>query len=245
MFDGNAIIRPKIKFLIIGGALVLCSPFASAQKKHRSNEFGLTVVSDKKSYLSSVKSDSLQQMVRVSHYLKPLRTDIRYETTNNFTNQILYNRHQLFLRRATATQLKLVQDSLKTLGYDLLIYDGYRPYSVTKKMWEIVPDDRYAANPAKGSGHNRGIAVDVTLIDTLGKLVPMPTAYDNFTDSAHHSFMQLPLAILQNRALLKNVMEYFGFVALPTEWWHFSLPDPTKYELLDLDFETLGAIAKP
>ena len=142
-------------------------------------------------------------------------------------------------------RLQKVQDSLHAVGCSLFFFDTYRPYAVTKKMWEIVPDDRYAANPAFGSGHNRGIAVDVSLADkATGKPLPMPTAYDNFTDTAHQNFMDLPEDVLKNRNLLKGVMEHFGFRPLSTEWWHFSLPDGAKYPVLDLTFADLKRIHK-
>jgi D-alanyl-D-alanine dipeptidase len=107
-------------------------------------------------------------------------------------------------------------------------------------MWEIVPDERYAANPAKGSGHNRGIAVDVTLVNLLtGKELAMPTDFDDFSEKAHHDYMHLDSTIIANRKILRDVMEQHGFVALQTEWWHYSLPDPKKYQLMDLDFDQL------
>ena len=111
-------------------------------------------------------------------------------------------------------------------------------------MWRIVPDEKYAANPAKGSGHNRGISVDVTIVRlTTGEELPMPTKFDDFTEKAHHNYMNLESEVIENRRLLKTVMEANGFTALPTEWWHFSYTSDTKtYELLDLDFEELTAL---
>ena len=102
-------------------------------------------------------------------------------------------------------------------------------------------DERYVANPANGSGHNRGIAVDLTIIDLkTGKELNMGTGFDNFTDSAHHSFTNLPKEILQNRNLLKTTMEKYGFKLFETEWWHYFLADGDKYEVLDIDFKKLG-----
>jgi len=126
------------------------------------------------------------------------------------------------------------------MGYGLKIYDAYRPYSVTKKFWDLVHDERYVANPAKGSGHNRGIAADLTIIDLKTKKeLKMPTGFDNFTDSAHHDFVNLPGDILKNRKLLKETMEKYGFLEFATEWWHYSLPEPEKYDVLDLSFGEL------
>ena len=111
-------------------------------------------------------------------------------------------------------------------------------YSVTEKFWELVHDERYVANPAKGSGHNRGIAVDLTIINLkTGKELDMGTGFDNFSDTAHHAFTKLSEEVLQNRDLLKSTMEKFGFKALDTEWWHYFLANGNKFEILDIDFK--------
>ncbi len=125
----------------------------------------------------------------------------------------------------------------------MLVYDAYRPYSVTLRFWELVKDERYVANPAKGSGHNRGISVDLTLVHQNGQFVDMGTGFDNFSDTAHHSYSQLSPEIRSNRSLLKNTMEKFGFRALETEWWHYSWPNDKNYELLDLSFRELETVA--
>ncbi len=176
----------------------------------------------------------------------PVFSAVAYQTPQNFTSQVLYKKHSFWVLADVSTRLNKIQDTLKTIGLSLLFYDTYRPYAITKKMWKIVPDERYAANPAKGSGHNRGVAVDVTLADlNTGKPLSMPTGYDNFTDSAHHDFAGLTEEVAKNRALLKQVMEQYGFRALSTEWWHYSLPDGTKYPVLDLNFSTLKKIKLP
>src|SRR6476620_9652476 len=110
-------------------------------------------------------------------------------------------------------------------------------------MWELVHDERYVANPSKGSGHNRGLSIDLTLVDLkTGKEIEMGTGFDNFTDSASHSFINLPEEILQNRKLLKETMEKYGFKPLQTEWWHYSWPNDRNYEVFDMDFKTLRKI---
>jgi D-alanyl-D-alanine dipeptidase len=150
------------------------------------------------------------------------------------------NTHHTYLRLPAVIALKKVQQELNNSGFGLKIYDAYRPYSVTEKFWELVKDDRYVADPRKGSGHNRGIAVDLTIINLhTGEELAMPTGFDNFTDSAHQDFMQLPDYILHNRELLKSTMVKYGFLPFATEWWHFSLPNPDKYEVLDLSFKEL------
>jgi len=145
------------------------------------------------------------------------------------------NGTRAFLRLPVARALALVQQELNEKNLSLKIWDAYRPYSVTEKMWELIKDERYVADPKKGSGHNRGIAVDLTIIDRkTGKELDMGTGFDNFTDTAHQTFKDLPAEILANRSLLKALMEKYGFVALETEWWHFFWNNP-DFELLDID----------
>jgi D-alanyl-D-alanine dipeptidase len=111
-------------------------------------------------------------------------------------------------------------------------------------MWEEIKDARYVADPAKGSGHNRGVAVDLTLVDIVSKKeLPMGTGFDNFSDTAHTDFTGLPDDVVKNRMILKSTMEKYGFISLDTEWWHFSLPDASSFELLNLGFEELKNIA--
>jgi D-alanyl-D-alanine dipeptidase len=207
------------------------------------NKYGLRVVEKPDSLRLISPAGSPDAMVDLSRFLQPLHTDFVYATAHNFTHQVLYQHPKAYVRLEAATALQKVQDTLQSLGYDLKIFDAYRPYRITQKMWEIVPDDRYAANPANGSGHNRGVAVDLTLIDKkTGKELPMPTPFDNFSDTAHHDFMQLSEAVLQNRKLLKTVMEQYGFIALSTEWWHYSLPNPKRYELLNINFNKMRKV---
>lgn len=106
-----------------------------------------------------------------------------------------------------------------------------------KRMWEIMPDERYVANPSKGSRHNRGCAVDLTLIDSLGNELDMGTSYDDFTEKSHIDYQDLPPKVLQNRKLLRETMMKFGFVPMRTEWWHFDYKDWKKYPILDIDIE--------
>jgi D-alanyl-D-alanine dipeptidase len=210
------------------------------------NEYGLRVISSSKEYKSSIQHDINKRMVRLKYYLKAVVFDWRYATTANFTKKVLYQKPDGLVRREVAIALQQVATELSFKGIGLKFFDTYRPYHVTKVMWEIMPDDRYAANPAKGSGHNRGAAVDVTLVSLNGKKeLAMPSGFDDFTEKAHHSYMALPEEIIANRLLLRSTMEKHGFVALETEWWHYSIPDASaKYELLDINFNKLKKLAK-
>ena len=150
------------------------------------------------------------------------------------------NTRNTFLRLPAAKALKQAEDELRVKGLGFKIWDAYRPYSVTESFWELVGDDRYVADPRKGSGHNRGIAVDLTIIELgSGKELNMGTGFDNFTDTAHLDFTALPQQILSNRSLLKSIMEKYGFISFATEWWHYSWPNAATFEVLDLSFKSL------
>jgi len=180
------------------------------------------------------------ELVDLEKYIPHIRLDIRYATANNFTHQVLYPRAAAYLKLPAAKALKEVQEELERRGLGLLIFDGYRPFSVTEKMWEIVPDERYAANPAKGSGHNRGIAVDLTLYNLkTGRSLAMPTDFDDFTEKAHQSYPVKDTLVANNRKLLRDIMEKHGFINLTTEWWHFYLKDAQQYPIMNIQFQNL------
>ena len=221
---------------------IICIVYPIAAIQLCTSAFGqLQPVNKSKIYRQQVQADSLQRMVELKTILPALVYDLRYATTNNFTHRKLYKSgKETFLRSPAAKALENVQQDLNEQGYGLKIFDAYRPYSVTRKMWDLIHDERYVADPAKGSGHNRGLAVDLTIVHLKdGSELNMGTGFDNFTDTAHQNFTSLPVDILQNRKLLKTAMEKYGFRALETEWWHYSWPNDRNYELLDLDFKKL------
>lgn len=201
------------------------------------NKYGIYVIENKDSYKRSVAQDSSKQMVELRSLIPDIVYDLRYATTNNFMRRKMYtgNIRHTFLRKPAAEALAKVQEELKTKGYGIKIFDAYRPYSVTVKFWDLVKDEKYVANPARGSAHNRGLAVDLTLIDLQTKSeLDMGTGFDNFSDTAHHSFNNLEPEVKQNRKLLKDTMKKFGFDIFESEWWHYSWPNANDYELLDL-----------
>jgi D-alanyl-D-alanine dipeptidase len=205
----------------------------------------LKPVKKSKIYYRQVQADSMQRMMELRSILPAIVYDLKYATENNFTHRKLYKTGaQTFLRLPVARALQKVQNDLNAKGYALKIFDAYRPYTVTEKMWDLIHDERYVADPSKGSGHNRGLAVDLTIINLKdGNELNMGTGFDNFTDTAHHTFKNLPEDILQNRRLLKEIMEKYGFKALETEWWHYSWPNDRNYEVLDIDFSKLEKYA--
>lgn len=167
-----------------------------------------------------------------------ITTDVRYATTNNFTGKILYPTDKVYARKVVAEALsKVHQDLIENHNLEIKIFDGYRPLSVQKAMWEIYPDDRYVANPATGSRHNRGAAVDVTIIDSSGAQLDMGTEFDNFTEKAHPSYTDLPEDVLKNRKLLSDTMMKYGFYPITTEWWHFDYKGWNKFSILDVEIK--------
>jgi zinc D-Ala-D-Ala dipeptidase len=150
--------------------------------------------------------------------------DIRYATTNNFMKQQVYDCGRCFLRDEAAAAIVKANKILQKKGYGgLKMYDCYRPRPVQYKLWKIVPDARYVADPKKGSMHNRGFAVDLTIVDKDGKELDFGTGYDDFTEKAHGNYTKFSKQILENRKLLNETMEAVGLEGTSTEWWHFSL----------------------
>lgn len=194
-------------------------------------------------YKRQVKKDPAKKMTELKTLIPSIVYDLRYASTNNFMRRLMYQAgtSHTFLREPAAVALKKVQEELNEMGLGIKIFDAYRPYSVTAKFWELVKNERYVAHPAKGSGHNRGTAVDLTIIQIkTGKELNMGTGFDNFSDTAHHTYTRLPEEILQNRQLLRSTMEKNGFRTYTEEWWHYSWPEAARFELLDLDFKKLA-----
>lgn len=160
--------------------------------------------------------------------------DVKYATTNNFVGKVLYPTDKVYMRKIVAEKLSEANRYLRE-NYNLAIkiFDGYRPLSVQKLMWEILPDPRYVADPSKGSRHNRGAAVDITLIDENGNEIEMGTPYDDFTEKAHYDYEELSDDVKANRKLLRDVMIKFGFEPLETEWWHFDFKGWENFPILD------------
>jgi D-alanyl-D-alanine dipeptidase len=209
------------------------------------NKYGLVIIKSTKILQKQTLIDPGKKMIDLHRFIPNIRLDLKYSTDQNFMHQKLYPAvATTFLRKPAAEKLKNIVNELKSRNLNLKIFDAYRPYSITEKMWGKVKDDRYAADPSKGSGHNRGTAVDLTLIDaTTGEELPMGTGFDNFSDTAHSDFKNLSPEILRNRDLLKTIMEKYGFKQLSTEWWHFYLPNSSSFELLDISFAGLKKLA--
>ena len=164
--------------------------------------------------------------------------DMKYATADNFLKQAVYDCGECYLREATAKALLAAQKEFVKRGYSLKLFDCYRPLSVQKKMWKILPGTHYVANPAKGSKHNRGAAVDLTLVDlATGEELDMGTPFDTFSPRAHHTYTQLPKEVLDNRKLLKEVMDKYNFKSIYSEWWHYEYRPEMASAVEDLPWE--------
>lgn len=241
----NMTVKIRFQWQIAGLFVIIFSTFNFSYAQDTIlNKYGLWVIKDVKTYISTIKYDGNKRMMDIKKVIPNIVFDIRYATMNNFMRTKLYpGITTTYLRLPAAKALLSVQKELNKIGLGLKIYDAYRPYSITEKMWDPIKDDRYVADPKKGSGHNRGTAVDLTIIDLKTKKeLAMGTGYDNFSDTAHQTFVRLPEIVLWNRGLLKELMEKYGFKPLETEWWHYSLPNAKDFEILDLPFKTLKMI---
>ncbi|MDX9753847.1 MAG: D-alanyl-D-alanine dipeptidase [bacterium] len=170
------------------------------------------------------------------HEIDPgLVIDLRYATPDNFLKKAVYPQNTAYIIDTVGQRLKEVNLALQAQGLRLKVWDAYRPLWVQKEMWQILSDPRFVADPRKGSIHNRGCAVDVTLVDSQGQELEMPTPFDDFSEKTHHDYADLSEAALRNRAILRTAMEQAGFQILPTEWWHYEDPAWQDYPVLDVD----------
>jgi D-alanyl-D-alanine dipeptidase len=203
------------------------------------NEHGLEVIEDKDLYLRTVAEDPSKELVDLRDELPDVYLDVRYATSDNFMKEQLYPVARVLIRKLAAQRLGEVQEDLASRGLGLKVFDAYRPYGVTKKIWQPYRNPDYVADPARGSRHNRGCAVDLTLVNSKGEERLMPTDYDDFTELAGHGYKDLPEKAIRNRDLLREAMESHGFVALETEWWHYDYGGWERFELLDLPLSSL------
>ena len=174
---------------------------------------------------------------------RSIKLDIRYATSENFVGRAVYPEARAFLQRPAAHALLRVHKLLKKQGLGLVIFDGYRPWSITKLFWEVVPEDKrkFVANPEKGSKHNRGCAVDLSIYDLkTGLSIPMPSGFDEFTERASPGYKGGSKEERANRDKLRRLMESEGFTVNPNEWWHFDYKAWEKYAIYDLAFSAVG-----
>ncbi len=186
------------------------------------------------------RAADLVELVRLD---PAIHLDIRYATPHNFTGRPVYPEARAFLQRPAAEALVRVNARLKPSGYGLAVFDAYRPWSITKVFWDLTPADKkkFVADPAVGSKHNRGCAVDLTLFDLrTGREVQMPSEFDEMSDRAAAEYAGGPADRRAKRDLLRRAMEAEGFTVYPDEWWHFDYKDWKLYRIQDISFDEIG-----
>jgi len=188
----------------------------------------LCLVSCKSQTVKALESKSQRivhdtTFVNLKNYSNDFVYDMKYATSDNFLKAKVYDCAECFLRFKTVKALIEANDSFIKMGYKIKLFDCYRPLDIQKKMWKIVPNPSYVADPSKGSIHNRGGAVDITLVDAYGKELDMGTPFDFFGPEAGHDYPNLSQEIKDNRELLKKVMIEKGFNIFDSEWWHYNL----------------------
>lgn len=188
--------------------------------------------------LNKPNKENLYGLIELTKLDNSFVIDMRYSTENNFTHHKIYSESKCILQENTARKLIEANNEFKKMGYRLKIFDAYRPYSAQKVLYDAASDKSYVANPNKsGSIHNRGEAVDVTLVDRNGNELDMPSGYDEFTKRAHIDYKGCTEKQKENRELLAEVMVRHGFDRFHEEWWHFNDKDAKKYPILDIPFE--------
>ena len=190
-----------------------------------------------------LKADDPNRLIELVTLDPAIRLDMRYATANNFTGRVLYDEARAFLAAPAAQAVARASTAAQADGFGLTIYDAYRPWRITKKLWDatpVGPKKEYVANPKRGSKHNRGCAVDLTLHDLrTGQLVEMPTEFDDFSEKAHRDYMGATPAALANRARLQRYLEAEGFVGLSNEWWHFDFTGWEQFPVMDIPFNKI------
>ena len=206
--------------------------FSCKEKKESEAVFDdSTEVTDTVAQKPTVKEKALRSFanladttfIRLADFSDDFAYDLRYATANNFLKAKVYDCAECYTRVKTARALIAANNDFMKQGYKIKFFDCYRPNSVQYKMWEIVPNPQYVANPRKGSIHNKGGAVDITLVTLKGEELDMGTDFDFFGKRAYHDNTELPQQILENRNILKETMERHGFWSIRTEWWHYNL----------------------
>jgi len=206
-------------------------------------EKNLNIIRKAEAYQRLVSENPDNELVGLQAEIPDIVLDIRYATTNNFTGEQIYTQPKAFVRKPVAEALKQVQKKLNDSGLGLLVYDAYRPYAATVKFYEVYRDTTFVASPYSGSRHNRGAAVDVSLVDMkTRKELDMPTVFDSFSDTAAPDFEHISPRKKANRSILIEVMESNGFKVYQSEWWHFDYHSWRDFDLMDLSFEQLEKV---
>ena len=223
-----------MKRILLSTTLALISLISVAQ-----NKYGLKPITLGE-YQASLQANPEKELVDLEQIIPDMVMDIRYATTNNFTKEKIYTLSKAYARKPVAQALKQAQAEFRKMGLGIIMYDAYRPYKATVKFYELYHDTTYVASPYRGSRHNRGCALDMSIVDLKTKKeIKMPTEFDSFKKEAWPSTPIADPVARKNRELIIKVMENNDFKVNSSEWWHFDFVGWQKYEVMDIDFEEL------
>ncbi len=214
---------PSVRFLLIGVFLLLISCKARMIGQGISSN---DILQSNAKAISSIANDSIPNdttFVNLNDFSHDFVYDMKYATTDNFLKSQVYDCAQCYLRFKTVKALLLANKKIMKKGFRIKIFDCYRPLDIQKRMWEIVPNPEYVANPSNGSIHNRGGAVDITLVNQDGIELDMGTPFDHFGVESSHDYSDLSDEVIANRKLLKKIMLKKHFESFDSEWWHYNL----------------------
>ena len=227
MIDSLRFTRTRFRLATLICLFALLSPHARAQEGPPKEE-------------GTFRAPELVELKRLD---KSIKLDVRYATANNFAGRVVYKEARAFMQRPAAEALVRVSRALREKGYGLAVFDAYRPWFVTKLFWDITPEEKkqFVANPSKGSRHNRGCAVDLTLYDLkTGREVSMTGEYDEMSERSHINYTGGTQEQRRLRDLLRAAMEAEGFAVYEPEWWHYDYKDWKQYPILNLNFSDLA-----
>jgi D-alanyl-D-alanine dipeptidase len=217
--------QEMIRKILVIVTNVFITSFLMAQPNSENlpvSKYGLPIVKGTKVYREIVLADKDNELIDLRTIIPDAKFDVRYATANNLIGKPLYPTPDAFLRKPAALALREVSENLKQLGFGLVIHDGYRPYEITVVFYETIKDTTYVADPRRGSRHNRGMAIDLSMFDLkTGETVVMPSEYDETTERSHHDFAGGSDVARQYRQILKDAMLDVGFETYPYEWWHY------------------------
>lgn len=235
----------KNRFTLFTALIAICLTLSSCNSNSHKNPYNLDIIAGTEGYVESIKENPDFKMVDLEEYIPGIVLDIRYATTNNFTGKQIYSQPKAYVRQEVADSLLKIQRVLNEDGLGLKIFDAYRPYAATLYFYEVWGDTTFVAAPWKGSIHNRGCAVDLTLINLKDSSeLEMPTPFDDFSPKSALTWNDLDSSIIANRTLLLTTMKSNGFTEYEHEWWHYNIKGRDKYPLMDISFEELADLKK-
>jgi len=221
-------------------AIILTLSFCSSNTNSHQNPYSLDLITTMREYQRGITENPDNQLINIATAIPSAQFDIKYATDDNFVGQAVYSSAKAFARKPVVEALGNIQEELKKSGLGLKIFDAYRPYAVTIKFYDIVQDSIAVAAPWHGSRHNRGCALDLTLIELeSGIELDMPTPFDVVNEYSHAECSDLDEQVILNRDKLINIMKKYGFSVYPYEWWHFDFNGWENYKLMDIPFEKL------